>query len=55
MQQTIAAICLLGAAAIVGYVILAVYFGWQILMIPLGLTIVICAIIRRDRRLHGPT
>ena len=54
MQQTIAAICLLGAGVIVGYVILAVYFNWTILMIPLGLTIVVLAIIRRDRRIHGP-
>jgi len=54
MQQTIAAICLLGAAGIAGYVILAAYVGWHILIVPLGLTIVICAIIRRDRRLHGP-
>jgi len=54
MQQTIAAICLLGAAGIILYVILAMYVGWHILIVPFGLVVVICAIIRRDRRIHGP-
>ena len=54
MQQAIAAICLLGAAVIVGYVIVAAYAGWHILIVPLGLVVVILAIIRRDRRTYGP-
>jgi hypothetical protein len=54
MQQAIAVICLLGAMGIVGYFILAVYVGWKVMLIPLGLAVVICAIIRRDRKIHGP-
>ena len=54
MQQAIACICLLGAAGIVGYVILAAYIGWKAVLIPIVLAVVILAIIRRDRRVNGP-
>jgi len=44
----------LGAVGIVGHAILAMYAGWKVFIVPVGLAIVICAIIRRDRKIHGP-
>lgn len=54
MQVAVAFFCLLGAAGIVGYAILAAYAGWKVLIVPLGLAVAVLSILRYDRRKHGP-
>jgi len=54
MQQTIAFFCLLGAEGMVAYVVIVAYFGWEALLVPLGLTVAVLMAIHNDRKKHGP-
>lgn len=53
MQQAIAFFCLLGAASIVGWSVLVVYAGWKVLIVPVVLTVAVCAVLKWDRGKWG--